>query len=116
MPTPLDILLDILVDNLGDSKGVVGTSPGPLVNPAKEEVASQLTVSELLIEDILTLINDAGAADPNDLPATLPLIANQCVILARDAKTESMRTNPNNTLIGAKVKTIDRIIDVPNGY
>ncbi|MCI0366010.1 MAG: hypothetical protein L0219_19300 [Phycisphaerales bacterium] len=112
----LDILLDLLEEDLEDSKQLVGSSPGPLIDPEADEAAAHLISAEQRIAGVLDLISNAGAADTNNLPSTLPSIANECLILARDAHTEALRPAPNNTLIGNKVKTIDRIIDVANGY
>lgn len=116
MASALEEYLETLEEELEDAKTSVGTSPGPLDEPAKSQVAGNLSTAQQSIVDALAEINDVGTADPNNLPSTLPAIANECVILARDAHTESMQISPNYVSIGNDIKTIDRIIDVARGY
>lgn len=116
MTTALEQFLAAIEDEIGDAKTKVGNSSGPLSDPEKTTVKGDLDAAQSDIASALNEINNAGSADTTDLPSTLPAIANECLILARDAHTESMRTSPSNTTIGNKIKTVDRIIDVANGY
>lgn len=116
MPTPLQQYLQLLEDDLDDSKTTVGTQAGPLPAGDRSIVAADLASAQQHIRDALTAINDTGTADSNNLPTTLPGISVECYALARDAHYESIQTNPNNTAIGNKIKTVNRIIDVANGY
>jgi hypothetical protein len=110
-----DTLAD-LKDLLEELEVVISEDPGPLNDPEKAAAATKLTQSEAKITTALSQINNLGAADTSNLPSTLPAIADECVVLASDAHTESLNPNCNRTLIGNKVKTIDYIIDAPNGY
>lgn len=116
MPTPLEQYLELLEDDLLDSKKTVGNQSGPLSAPANGIVATDLTHARQHISDALAEINNSGTADPANLPSTLPAIATECVILASTALAEAGRANPDQTAIGDDIKTIDRIITVTNGY
>jgi hypothetical protein len=108
--------LEDLINNLEDAKTTVGNQQGPLVDPELATTRIKLTNAQSHISNIISLIFGVGAPDQNNLPGDLPSIADECVTLADDALTEARRPAPNNTVIGNKVKTIDRIIDVNNGY
>ena len=108
--------LEDLIDDLEDAETEVGTNPGPLPEPALTAVRIKLINAATHIANVLQLINNAGAPDQNNLPGDLPAIATECVTLANAALTEARRPTPNNTVIGNKVKTIDRIIVIQLGY
>jgi hypothetical protein len=108
--------LEDLEDDLESAKNNVGNDPGPLSEPAKTSVALRLTSAQGHIVVALPLINNAGTADTNNLPRTLPGIADECLTLSTDAHGESLKANPNHTLIGDKIKTINHIIDARDGY
>ena len=116
MATPLEQYLKLLEDDLVDSKTTVGSQQGPLPDPAKSTVATDLQDARNHIADALAEINNVGAADATDLPTTLPAIASECVNLASAALAQSKRPNPDEDVIGDDIKTIDRIITITNGY
>src|SRR5688572_33444337 len=93
MPSVLEELLELLEEELADAKNIVGDRIDPLVDPELSQVAVCLTNAEQHIADALNEISNAGVPDTNNLPSTLPAIANECLILARDARTEAMRSN-----------------------
>ena len=108
--------IDDLDGDLDDSDTAVGEKPGPLTGSDLTLVTVKLNNARTHIANVLSLISNAGAPDSSNLPNTLPLIADECVALAQAAQTEANRPNPNHTIIGNKVKTIDRIITIANGY
>lgn len=112
----LDDELEDLEDDLGSAEDNIGSSPGPLNEPAQSSVADRLTSAQAHISNVLREINQAGTAHTGDLPHALPMIAHECTTLAGDAHKESLESTSDTTVIGNKVKTINHIIDAPNGY
>src|SRR5262245_20478747 len=109
-----DTLADLL-EELDEAEDEIGSLPGPLPDPPMQAVARRLTAAQAKIAAALHTINYVGAPD-GVLPSTLPLIADECVTQATKARDESQKTSPSNTVIGNHIKTINRILDIQNGY
>jgi hypothetical protein len=105
-----------LRERMRHSKKIVNDQPGPLQQPARSELAGQLTAAQTGIADATILINNAGAANTGGMSTTLPGIATDGETMAALAYTESNQPSPDNNIIGDLIKTIDWQIDAVNGY
>jgi hypothetical protein len=112
----LDDVVGDIEDVLGETADSVGTNTGPLADPPLAAVAANLETAQSQIATALAMINGVGTANTSSLPSTLPAIASQCQVLARDAHDASAGNPVDKVLIGNKLKTIDWLIDVTNGY
>jgi len=109
--------LEDLKDDLEDSDDVTGSDPGPLSQQAREAVSAHLDRAETRIARIQDpgtspSLNppDAGTIDASVTPQTLPEYADVCVALAGAAHVESTKAEPDDDLIGTKLKTIRSLL------
>jgi hypothetical protein len=110
-----DILEDIIED-AEECEESVGTNPGPLSGAELATVSDGLEAIRENIDKALDDITGAGSADTSSLPATLPALAHSAVTLALAAYGEARRPQPNHTVIGNFLKTLDWQITTADGY
>jgi hypothetical protein len=114
----MSILTDELEDlenDLDNAKKNVGTSPGPLTEPAASQVGTLLSSADVHIRAVLDELGITGTATMS-FPSNLPGIAEWCRSLAEEAYESAASANPNNQLIADRMATIDRTLNVVSGY
>lgn len=111
----LSDLIELLEEDLADSRDLVGDLLGPLPTQIKDDVAEKLEDAMDRCDQVLAQIGNAGTAS-SILPRTLPEIASLCVMLASAAKSLAGDPSTFSAEIGNMIKTIVHLIDDGSGY
>ena len=116
MPT-LEDLIDEVEEWLKDAEKETGEAQGPLSDPQKSQVASDLARAETKIDQIIDPLQspsldppDAGSVDTSEDPSTLPEFADTCYALSTAAKVAVLGPTPDYEVIGTKIKTIKELV------
>lgn len=114
MPS-LKVLLEGINDDLITAQTLVGSAPGPLSQPARDQVQGKLTSAEGGMVGVVELYLDPGDILVS-LPESLPGIAATCVTLSGEALAEALNSPPDGDYINDRMATITWLINTTDGY